>query len=63
MSGYNVSRQQVLQLPIGRNAYNTVGLAPGVMGNASAGTNSGAIISGGTSQYDGSVIRWSGDAK
>lgn len=44
---YNVSTQQILQLPIGRNAYNTIGLAPGVMGNSSAGSGTGAIISGG----------------
>jgi hypothetical protein len=60
--GYNVSTQQVLQLPIGRNAYNTVGLAPGVMGNSSAGTNTGAIISGGRANttavlFDGQETR------
>lgn len=60
--GYNISTQQVLQLPIGRNAYNTVGLAPGVMGNSSAGTNTGAIISGGRASttavlFDGQETR------
>jgi hypothetical protein len=60
--GYNVSTQQVLQLPIGRNAYNTIGLAPGVMGNSSAGTNTGAIISGGRASttavlFDGQETR------
>jgi hypothetical protein len=44
---YGVSTQQILQLPISRNHYNTIGLAPGVMGNSAAGTNTGAIISGG----------------
>ena len=45
--GYDVSTQQILQLPISRNAYSTVGLSPGVMGNTSAGTGTGAIIAGG----------------
>jgi len=60
--GYNVSTQQVLQLPISRNAYNTVGLAPGVMGNSSAGTGTGASISGGRASttavlFDGQETR------
>lgn len=60
--GYNISTQQVLQLPVSRNAYNTVGLAPGVMGNSSAGTNTGAIISGGRASttavlFDGQETR------
>jgi hypothetical protein len=60
--GYNVSTQQILQLPIGRNPYNTIGLAPGVMGNSSAGTSTGAIISGGRASttavlFDGQETR------
>jgi hypothetical protein len=60
--GYNVSTQQILQLPISRNPYNTVGLAPGVMGNSAAGTSTGAIISGGRASttavlFDGQETR------
>jgi hypothetical protein len=60
--GYNVSTQQVLQLPLNRNAYNAIGLAPGVMGNSSAGTGTGAIISGGRAStsavlFDGQETR------
>jgi hypothetical protein len=51
--GYNVSSQQVLQLPISRNPYNTIGLAPGVMGNSAAGTGTGAIIGGGRASTSG----------
>lgn len=59
---YDVSTQQVLQLPISRNPYNTIGLAPGVMGNSSAGTSTGAIISGGRANtsailFDGQETR------
>jgi hypothetical protein len=60
--GYNVSTQQVLQLPLNRNAYNAIGLVPGVMGNSSAGTGTGAIISGGRAStsavlFDGQETR------
>jgi len=51
--GYAVSTQQILGLPTGRNPYATVGLAPGVMGNSSAGTNTGAVISGGRASTSG----------
>jgi hypothetical protein len=51
--GYGVSTQQIIELPTGRNPYNTVGLSPGVMGNSSAGTGTGAIISGGRASTSG----------
>ncbi len=58
--GNVVSRQQIIELPTGRNAFSLVTLAPGVLPSGNAGT--GPIVSGGRSNtsavlFDGQESR------